>query len=716
MTEQGKDTDAAGGGSPDEDPNEGGGRGFSRRKLLGSVGAGSIAAFAGCQGGGSDDGGNQSNVGMTTAGGGSTGGSETETEGGTGGSGAIVDPTYNAFYLTNPPKDLYFNPFGTVAAGMGLYHWAMMFTGVAMYDSLNPERAMSAIYAGHPRDTDPIKDGTATIDIRDDLTWHNGDSYTARDFATGRLMQLYIAQSTGGEEAIPYTDVRAVDDHTVEVDMRDPSVPHDPWWDIMYGANLHHSCCTISNGPIWVKHSEWSDWLQRYQDAQNTDEMETITQEIRQVRRPFEETIGYGPWKIKEISGQTVVYEPHEKWPGLIAINWPDVESGTRVGREVHQTWLDNDMTAELTFYADRSAMGQAALSGNLDYARLESVSQGRSLTEKGWEKPPRTGRVFAANTVVGYHVNMGYEPLAKTKVRKALLHLMPQKQLAQIGYQNTDETSQQSPVPIPAPVGMNWGSAMQWLDTDAIKSNWSTYSVEKSAKERATTLLEEAGLSKQGGNWHTASGDRFTLDMVQSSDRPVQVSRAFKGLLDSFGIKTNFTAIEGTLVGNRLASGDFDLFYDFDEGGMRWPGTMFQQAFSFLDQSYPWGSSSSKKVNHPDTWEVPKTIGDPSSPTEEVDVVPLIKRLNQQGNDFESLVRKLSWVSNQTLPSLVYANGEYKPKPADRRPVGQLYNTEGWHAIPRSESYGMKIMGATGNPGYPQSRHHFGAFKPRKK
>lgn len=716
MTEQGKDTDADGDGSAAGNTGENGGRGLSRRKILGSVGAGSIAALAGCQGGDSGEGGNETDIILSPDDAASTdsdGGDSTSDD--AGGDSPIVDPVYNAFYTLNPPNDLYFNPFGTVAAGMGLYHWAMMFTGVALYDALNPERAMSAIFADHPRDSDPIEDGTATINIREDLTWHNGDAYTARDFATGRLMQLYIAESTGGEAAIPYTDVRVVDDYTLEVDMRDPTMPHDPWWDIMYGANLHHSCCTISNGPIWVKHSQWSDWLQRFQDAGGQDEMQTITQELRNVRRPFEETIGYGPWKISGISGQTVEYEPHEDWPGLIAINWPDVETGTRVGRDVQETWLDNDMTAELTFYAERSVQGQAAMGGELDFARLDSESQGQSLVDQGWAKPPRTGRVYAANTTVGYHVNFGYEPLAKTNVRKALLHLMPQQKLATIGYQNTQETSQQSPVPIPAPTGMNWGSVMQWLDADAVANNWSSYTVDASDTEQATALLEEAGLSNEGGTWYTESGDPFELDMVQSSENPVQVSRAFKGVLDEFGISTNFTAIEGTLVNDRLASGNFDLFYDFDEGGMRWPGTMFQQAFTYLDQSYPWGSSSSKQVNHPDTWQVPSTIGDPSSSTEEVDVVPMIQSLNQQGNDFESLTRQLSWAFNQTVPSLIYANGEYKPTDEDRRPVGQMYNANDWYAIARDESYGMNIMGATGNPGYPQSRHHFGAFKPRQ-
>ncbi|MFB6120760.1 MAG: ABC transporter substrate-binding protein [Halobacteriaceae archaeon] len=666
---------------------------LSRRNLLATVGAGSVAGVAGCSG---------------------NGGGDDSTPAETGGSGGIADKKFNAFYFANPPDDLYFNPFGPVAQGMGLYHWAMMFTGVGLWDMLNPERAMMGILEGHPRHTDPIEDGTATFKIRDDLTWHNGDSYTAKDYETGRMMKLYLAQSTGGEKAIPYTDVRAIDDTTVEVDMRDPSTPHDPWWNTMYGANLHHSCCTISNGPMWVKHDEWSDWRQRYEDAASKSEMESITQEIRSVTRPFEETIGYGPFKIKEISGQTVVYEPWEEWNGLVAVNWPDVESGTRVGKEEHQKWVDEGMTAELTFYSEQSVAGQAALGGDLDYVRLSSAAQGRDLKNQGWKKPPRTGRVYAANTEVGFHVNFNHPALAKTKVRKALLHLMNQMQLSTIGYQNTQETSQQSPVPVPAPTGLSWGSVIKRLDTGAVKNNWSGYTVQSSAQDRATTLLQEAGLSKSGGNWQMENGDRFIITLKQSSEIPVEVSRAFKDRLESFGIKTEFTAIESTLVSKTLRSGDYDLFYDFDEGGMGWPGSEFQQGFGFLGQDYPWGGSATKKVNHPDQWEVPSEIGNPDSSTETVDVVPMIQKLNQSGNDHEAITRRLAWIFNQTVPSLVYGNGEYSPKPKDRRPVGQMYNADLWNAVSRSETYGLKIMGATGNPGYPQSRHHFGAFEPK--
>jgi len=670
------------------------GAGLSRRRLLATVGAGSIAGFAGCNTGG--------------------GGNGTDTTGGGGGDGGPVDDTFNAFYTLNPPDDLYFNPFGTVAAGMGLYHWAMLYTGVALWDRFNPERALSGILGGHPRYEDPIEDGTARFSIREDLTWHNGDPYTAKDYETGRLMQLYIAQSTDGEEAIPYTDVRAVDDYTVEVDMRDPSVPHDPWWSTMYGTNLHHSCCTISNGPMWVKHSEWVDYRERYEDATSDDEMNTITSELQNVTRPFEETIGYGPWQISEISGQTVVYEPWEEWPGLMTFNWPDRDSGSTIGGEVQQYWIDNDMTAELTFYADRNAVGSAALGGELDFARISSVSQGDQLVnQEGWAKPPRTGRVYSGGTLVGFHVNFDHPSLAKPQVRKALLHLMNQQQLAQIGYQNTDETSQQSPVPIPAPVGMGWGSARQWLDVDAVKSNWSRYTPEESDAETAASLLEDAGLTRSGGNWQREDGERLRFDIKQSSDRPVQVSRAFRDRLNNFGIATQFTAIESTQVSGTLRSGDFDLFYDFDEGAMGWPGREFQQGFEFVGQGYPWNSDQAKQVNHPETWEVPSTVGDPESELESFDPIPLVNQLNESGNDHESIVRELAWASNQTVQSLVYANGAYTPDPGDRRAVGLLYNDEGWKALSREENYGLNIMGATGNPGYPQSRHHFGAFEP---
>ena len=72
------------------------------------------------------------------------------------------------------------------------------------------------------------------------------------------------------------------------------------------------------------------------------------------------------------------------------------------------------------------------------------------------------------------------------------------------------------------------------------------------------------------------------------------------------------------------------------------------------------------------------------------------------------------AWRARQSVQSLVYANGAYTPDPGNRRPVGQLYNANDWNALSREENYGLNIIRATGNPGYPQSRHHFGAFQPK--
>ena len=679
----------------------------SRRRILATISSGSLAGLAGCSEGTDSD-----STPQTGGEPGSPGSSTTET-GATGtADGGIADQVYNGFYTLNPPNDLYFGPFGPTAGGMGLYHWAMMFSGIAQYDPLNPEQAMSAIYADHPRHTDPIEDGTATINIREDLTWHDGESYTARDFVTERLLQLYLLRSTGGEDALPYSDVRLVDDYTLEVDMRDPAVPHDPWWSTMYGPNLHHSCCTIGTGPVWIQHSKWSSWLERYQDAAGQAEMKSITQEIQNARRPFEETIGYGPFKIREISGQTVVYEPHEEWQGLIAINWPNTEQYARVGRDVHETFIENDMTAELTFYAESSAQAQAAIAGDLDYVRINSVDQGQTLAnDHGWSKPTRGGQIYASGTTVGYHVNFNTEPLHLRQVRQALLHLMPQKQLARIGFQNTQETSQQSPAPIPAPVGIPWANVQTWLNTDNVANNWSGYDVESSNTETATTLLQDAGLSKQGGVWRTESGEPFTLDMKQRNDTPVAVSRAFKGILDNFGIQTEFTAIEATTVRTTLASGNFDLFYDFDEGGgAAWPGENFKGGLVFTGQNYPWGSSQGRQVGHPMEWEVPSIIGEQNSDSEIVNVVPLIKDLNTADKNHESLTRRLAWIFNQTVPSLIYANGKYAPADDERRLVGQMYNSNDWYIPTREENHGIVIRGGA----YPQSFYQFGAFQPR--
>ncbi|WP_175454480.1 ABC transporter substrate-binding protein [Halopelagius longus] len=445
---------------------------------------------------------------------------------------------------------------------------------------------------------------TATINLREDYTWHDGDPLTSADVVTQWRIQKYL-------EA-PMWDfaqsVSAPDDYTVKIEMNE--VNPEVVWPSFLGNE------------IFAKKSEYGTFLEELESSDGSDKAVQAVQE-HQVGTP----IGNGPFEVTDVGQDVVNLKRFPDYARADNINWSNVKA---------------------TFYPEEKTLYQAAIGDELD--GIDFVQMPDNIINQlpdHWEAvrvPGFEGPMIAfgpKSDVVGENAeNAGV-------IRTAIAYMFDFEQFTSL-INSEDVPAIQS--------GMSISANEKFLGDKA--SDFTRYG--KAAKtDKATQILEDAGFSKKNGTWMRPNGKPLELPVKfpagWTGDRPAwqNVADQFK----QFGINSEGQPVENsTFFGPTIEKHDFEVAIAGTWGvaGQPYPYFGFRTNLGTLTEpAYQYNPEVKE-------YEVPMPVGNPDGDTRTVNVDDKIQALGKASEPKEAkrLIRELAWTVNQALPYLQPTEG----------------------------------------------------------
>lgn len=399
-----------------------------------------------------------------------------------------------------------FNPFLGIEAE-SYEMWALMYDyliGYSMQD-MSPEPT------GLAEDWDSSDDGlTWTFDIRDGITWSDGEPLTARDIAYtfNRVLDGGPEAQTWGSYLTSVTKITAPDDETVVLELSKPN-----------------AVLPLLPIPIIPEHV-WSD-VSEDQVKSYANEPEGGTP-----------VVGSGPFRLVEgtAGGSTARFEAREDyWKG-----------SPHVDEVVYRVFKSKDSAV------------QALIKGEVDYVedvpalQVKALENQEGITAHFGDSPGFDEIAFnvgAVDTETGKPMGDGHEALKDPAFRFALGFAIDRERIIETAYQGAGE-------PGDSIIPPSYGD-VRWEPPEDDRFTYDP--------ERADELLTEAGYGTDAsGNRLMPDGSDFgTLRLFArgESDTSVTVMDLFKEWLADLGIKAEITAMESNKLTNVILEGEFDAF-----------------------------------------------------------------------------------------------------------------------------------------------------------
>lgn len=154
-----------------------------------------------------------------------------------------------------------------------------------------------------------------------------------------------------------------------------------------------------------------------------------------------------------------------------------------------------------------------------------------------GWD----TGNEFG--------LNFNHPALGDRKIRMALMYALDQSTIANNIHQSTA-------LPVDNPGGDTW-NATDYVSQDWIDENLTTYATNRN---KAATLMQEAGYTKDGDQWVTGDGEALTLTLATKEETP-RWEPSVASQLSDFGIQTSVKTLNDTIFKQRVRRGEFPIW-----------------------------------------------------------------------------------------------------------------------------------------------------------
>lgn len=498
-----------------------------------------------------------------------------------GGDGDGSDATFT-IHETAVPTDLQFNPYNFT-------NFPQTVVGV-LYDQLAKYDPNEGTYIPQVVTDWSIDGETATLEISEEHTWHDGEDLTAEDIATQISLDIYM-----GESISSYVEsASAVDDYTVELALNG-SVNEEILYHDLFGKR--------ANAPV----SEYSDFLEDFENAADDDEIADVQAELLEFQ--LEEPVGSGPFAFDDVNEEELTLVRFEDHPAADDISF---DSYAAINVDDVAPALEHGETDGTPF----SFVPEEQVNDLPDHV-LETrhdVYVGPALT-----------------------FQLDHDHWGQRELRKAIAYIVDREAVAG----NTDATMVASEYSsgIPVPVAEDWvgDAGMEMYEPD---------------EESATALLEEAGWEKDGETWVDSNGDPVRPS-ISSPEWPdwVTTAQTIVSQLQSFGIEAELNSVDSsTYFGDTFPNGDFELAIDWWGGASSYPYFGFSWVFEGQNQEGPDAWNMPEEIDTP--MPVGDPDGDLQAVNVPEKLTELTQ--TESGTDAETeLIEELAWVINQTLPKL---------------------------------------------------------------
>lgn len=594
----------------DENPDR-----ISRRKVIAALSSGAAVGLAGCGG--------QSNPGTTEPGGGgdgdgSTGDGDGTPSNGDGGTGTVTEPTGDPLdstvTISQPvrlPTEMQWNPYHQ-EKGVPNEGRQLEFVNMAVMLTSTQESYTLLL-------SDFSLDGkTATLEMNDWFTWTNGDPVTAQDLET----QLILSKKMGMAGTTDITDVQQTGDYTVEMTLQSEKNPTLFWGDLFkYGSQRPRE--------IHTPHSVFNRFREKFDSISTATAVQSAFDELGTWSYD-EEPLGYGPYHVNpdRTTEEKMFFERNDDYP----IEQVQQQFSEQLGYDV------SDYPAELRipefevmYSGERTT--ELVLSDTLDFAGLTTITP--ELRNQSPDHMTMHGVPVPGGGGTGFLPNLDNEHFGKRPVRQAIAHLIPYEQGAQVMYGDLAK-------PENLQTGLTGTQEQTWL-SEEFRSNLNAYDRNP---ERAASILQDAGYSRDGGTWTDENGNAIEgggIPIPASLSQKVKAFNAYAQQITDFGIPVEVQTTDWSAYGDMRDDRTFDGLAHTYMGGGPHPYRAYGACFgsTWWDGQRPWYEGGV---------EVPAMNGDGTTTIEPVSL------LTELGQDIprerqEEIVRQLVWVFNKDLP-----------------------------------------------------------------
>lgn len=397
-----------------------------------------------------------------------------------------------------------------------------------------------------------------TVKIGDDATWSDGNPITGSDIAVDH-MENYLRKSfppyfATDEKDEPTVFWDAIDDFDVNeqsVTFRSNPGYFEQWWDSSlrrifavgrysggsvapthidpydtYAEAVFEAARRAQRGEI----NPWKGWNSRriqpddpHRDSLVEKHLASRGTYVAKFSNP-ENVVSTSAWDLVEIDGPEAVFEPNTHHRYADTVNFD-------------QTVLE---------YSDGEKRVRAALDADrLDYASPgptpQSVVKSLPDTINQVQVPGGSGNELG--------LNFNHLAVADRRVRLALMYALDQRTIA-----NTVHES--AALPVTTPGGDSW-NATEYVSEAWIDENLTTYTQDR---DKAASLMQSAGYTRDGGEWLNADGEPLTLPLPTPNDTP-RWEPTVASQLTEFGIPTTVRTFSDTTFRNRVRSGEFPIW-----------------------------------------------------------------------------------------------------------------------------------------------------------
>jgi len=480
----------------------------------------------------------------------------------------------------------------------------------------------------------PERDGCFVINkIDDGWTWWNGMEVNSYDRVY--IHELIAHSCCGGPDGVPWV-AEYVDDKT--------------WREKKAGPVNGQWRARNMVRPIRNRRDLFKPFWERAQDASSEEELDQVITDLNEFEitldQAMEQGHGTGLWKPVSYAADQITFEKFQEHPFADRTNLEKLVLHITTNSQSRLQAIDSD-TLDIGQTPYRDQLDNPP--GNLATLAEWPTGNGLKLSHN-WSRTHGQNRAF----------------------RAAVAHLLDLEPLARIVTGNASPVKHQA-----AYVPENFQEQYlgeSWLD------NLIDYGV-SAKKDKAKAVLQEGGYSKSGDIWVGPDGNETNgLVMITRSggDRSL-IGSTISGLLNNFGFKNDFLALEtgsyGERVGNN-ANQQWDLDLTSFGTGASWEhaneifvtGGAFNITTSGCDTVEPpeispktevhrrlrfdWGTPGETGSSYP---AVPREVGSTSGDTYRPDIATksFNTRLDFSKEKLRSDAREIAWWFNYHVPSV---------------------------------------------------------------
>lgn len=504
-----------------------------------------------------------------------------------------------------------------------------------------------------------------TISLRDDARWSDGQRITGRDIAIipvslslRRLFPPYYAQEDTNEPRDIYSAFDGFELPNQSVTYRSSAGHFDIFWD-------HHIKKRLGTfyGPHYVpthlepydayanavietarraQQGEITPWKQGSDAPSKRDLVQEYIRDIQYAEKfgKAENVVTTGAWDLVKMGGaQEFVFEKNEHHRNADRINFETLV--------LEYTPSDTAATRQhAALKADRLDYGSAVTPQSVAESFPDHITQ--------LQVP---GDIYTGNEL---EITLNHPGMGDRAVRAAIMYALNHEAIAKNIHQSTA-------LPVENPGRDCWDST-EWASQDWLDTNLITY---ETNREKATTLMLEAGFTRDGNQWISPDGKPLELTIATKTDTP-RWEPTVASQLSEFGIPTSVRSLSETEFSTRTDAGDFSLWID-DTASMtntapnmlgiwyhalRKPGKYgIYPKEQFVTGDFSVGGEPVPKTE--ERWsdftiEAPP-VGEPDGPLREYTpaVLPLAIWTNPPEAEFRRRVKTGMWLANWFLPIL---------------------------------------------------------------